>query len=87
MSILINRKSKTKGEIIMKNLQITTAIIAMIFAIGISPEVMGQSLSGKEIIEKVYNRPAGDDQTVIGQVGADIEFLVYTGILVFSFTS
>jgi outer membrane lipoprotein-sorting protein len=47
----------------MKNLQITTAIIAMIIAIGFSSEITGQSLSGKQIIEKVYNRPAGDDQT------------------------
>ncbi|MCK5137098.1 MAG: outer membrane lipoprotein-sorting protein [Bacteroidales bacterium] len=47
----------------MKNLQITTAIIAMIIAIGFSPEVTGQILTGKQIIEKVYNRPAGDDQT------------------------
>ena len=47
----------------MKNLQITTAIIAMIIAIGFSPEITGQSLTGKQIIEKVYNRPAGDDQT------------------------
>jgi outer membrane lipoprotein-sorting protein len=35
----------------------------MIIAIGFSPEIAGQSLSGKQIIEKVYNRPAGDDQT------------------------
>jgi len=47
----------------MKNLQLTTAIIAMIIAIGFSPEITGQNLSGKQIIEKVYNRPAGDDQT------------------------
>ena len=47
----------------MRNLQITTAIIAMIFAIGFSPEITGQSLTGKQIIEKVYNRPSGDDQT------------------------
>ena len=47
----------------MKNLQITTAIIAMIIAIGFSPEITGQSLTGKQIIEKVYNRPAGEDQT------------------------
>jgi len=47
----------------MKNLHVTTAIIAVIIAIGFSPEVTGQSLSGKEIIEKVYNRPTGDDQT------------------------
>jgi len=47
----------------MKNLQLTTAIIVIIIAIGFSPEVVGQNLSGNEIIEKVYNRPAGDDQT------------------------
>jgi len=47
----------------MKNIQITTAIIAMIIAMGFSPEMTGQNLSGKQIIEKVYNRPSGDDQT------------------------
>ena len=47
----------------MKKIQITTAIIAIIIAMGFSPELTGQSLSGKQIIEKVYNRPAGDDQT------------------------
>lgn len=47
----------------MKKLQNITAIIALIIAMGFSPEVTGQSLSGKEIIEKVYNRPTGDDQT------------------------
>ena len=47
----------------MKKSQTITAIIAMIFAIGFSPEVTGQSLSGKQIIDKVYNRPSGDDQT------------------------
>lgn len=47
----------------MKKLQKPTAIIAIIIAMGFSPEMTGQSLSGKQIIEKVYNRPAGDDQT------------------------
>ena len=47
----------------MKKIQIITAIVAMIIAIGFNPELTGQSLSGKQIIEKVYNRPAGDDQT------------------------
>jgi len=47
----------------MRNLQITTPIIAIIIAIGFSPEITGQSLTGKQIIEKVYNRPTGDDQT------------------------
>jgi len=47
----------------MKNLQITTAIIAIIIVMGFSPEMTGQNLTGKQIIEKVYNRPTGDDQT------------------------
>ena len=47
----------------MKNLKITTAIIAMFLAIGLSPEAMSQSLTGNQIIEKVYDRPTGDDQT------------------------
>ena len=47
----------------MRNSQITTPIIAMIIAIGFSPEIMGQNLTGKQIIKKVYNRPTGDDQT------------------------
>ncbi|MCK4922242.1 MAG: outer membrane lipoprotein-sorting protein [Bacteroidales bacterium] len=47
----------------MKNLKITTAIIAIMFAIGLSPEALSQSLTGKQIIEKVYNRATGNDQT------------------------
>ncbi|MBU8893781.1 MAG: outer membrane lipoprotein-sorting protein [Bacteroidales bacterium] len=47
----------------MKKLQITSVLIALIFAIGFSPEVSGQSLTGKQIVEKAYNRPTGDDQT------------------------
>jgi outer membrane lipoprotein-sorting protein len=47
----------------MKKLQKPTAIIAIIIVMGFSSEMTGQSLSGKQIIEKVYNRPAGDDQT------------------------
>jgi outer membrane lipoprotein-sorting protein len=47
----------------MKNLQITTTIIAIIIVMGFSPEMTGQNLTGKQIIEKVYNRPTGDNQT------------------------
>jgi len=47
----------------MKKIKITTAVIAIIVAMGFIPEVTGQSLTGKQIIEKVYNRPTGDDQT------------------------
>lgn len=47
----------------MRKLQITTVLLAVSFAFGFGPEVSGQDLTGKQIIEKVYNRPAGDDQT------------------------
>ncbi|MEA1875352.1 MAG: outer membrane lipoprotein-sorting protein [Bacteroidota bacterium] len=47
----------------MRNLQFTTVLLAVSFAFGFGPEVSGQDLTGKQIIEKVYNRPVGDDQT------------------------
>ena len=47
----------------MKNLHIKTTLIAMIIVLGFSPVMTGQTLTGKQIIEKVYNRPTGDDQT------------------------
>jgi hypothetical protein len=47
----------------MRKLQIISVLIAIIFAIGFSPKVLGQSLTGKQIVEKAYNRAAGDDQT------------------------
>ena len=47
----------------MKKLQITSILIAIFFAIGFSPEVSGQSLTGKQVVEKAYNRATGDDQT------------------------
>ncbi|MCD4834688.1 MAG: outer membrane lipoprotein-sorting protein [Bacteroidales bacterium] len=47
----------------MKKLQITSVLIAIFFAIGFSPKVSGQSLTGKQIVEKAYNRDTGDDQT------------------------
>jgi len=47
----------------MKKIPFTTVFIALIIVIGFSPAVNGQSLTGKQIIDKVYNRPAGDDQT------------------------
>ena len=47
----------------MKKLQITSVLIAIIFAIGFSPKVSGQSLTGKQIVEKASNRETGDDQT------------------------
>ncbi len=47
----------------MRKLQITTVLLAMSLAFGFGPEVLGQDLTGKQIIEKVYNRSVGDDQT------------------------
>jgi len=47
----------------MKTLKLKAIIIALIFAGGFSAQVMAQELSGRDIIEKVYNRPTGDDQT------------------------
>ncbi len=47
----------------MKRLQIKSVLVAIIFAIGLSPAVSGQSLTGKQIVDKAYNRATGDDQT------------------------
>ena len=46
----------------MKNLKITTTLV-LFFLAGIASQVTAQQLTGREIIDKVYNRPAGDDQT------------------------
>lgn len=45
----------------MKNIKI--AILVLIFGLGISSNVSAQELDGKQIVEKVYNRPAPSDQT------------------------
>ncbi len=47
----------------MKKLKITTVLIAIVIAIGFSPVVSGQDLTGKQIVEKAYNRATGNDQT------------------------
>lgn len=47
----------------MKKLKINTVLIAVIFAIGFSSSVLGQSLTGKQIVEKAYNRETGEDRT------------------------
>ncbi len=43
-------------------MKITTTLI-LFFLAGIASQVTAQQLTGREIIDKVYNRPAGDDQT------------------------
>jgi len=47
----------------MKTLKLKAIIIALIFAGGFSAQVIAQELTGRDIIEKVYTRPTGDDQT------------------------
>lgn len=43
-------------------MKITTALV-MFFLAGIASQATAQKLTGREIIDKVYNRPTGDDQT------------------------
>ncbi len=45
----------------MKNIKILTSVIAII--ISISFQAVAQEMTAREIIEKVYNRAEGDDQT------------------------
>ncbi len=47
----------------MRKLQFTTALFALIFVFGLNTEALAQNYNGKQIIEKVYNRDTGDDQT------------------------
>jgi len=47
----------------MKTKKITTVLVAIIIATGFTSQIMAQELSGREIVEKVYNLPTGDDQT------------------------
>ena len=47
----------------MKTIKITSVLVALIIATGFASQLMAQELSGREIIEKVYNRAEGDDQT------------------------
>ncbi len=44
----------------MKNLKILVSVFAII--ISMSYQTMAQDMTAREIIEKVYNRPEGDDQ-------------------------
>jgi hypothetical protein len=47
----------------MRKLQIASALVAVILLSGFGSDLIAQSLSGKQIIEKVYNRETGEDQT------------------------
>ncbi|MCK5820408.1 MAG: outer membrane lipoprotein-sorting protein [Bacteroidales bacterium] len=47
----------------MRKLKITPILLAMSFAFGFGTEVSAQDFTGKQIIEKVYNRSVGEDQT------------------------
>ena len=47
----------------MKTLKITSVMLALIMTSGFVNQLVAQGLSGREIVEKVYNLPTGDDQT------------------------
>ena len=47
----------------MRTMKITSVLVAIIIASGFTSQLIAQELTGREIVEKVYNRPAGDDQT------------------------
>ncbi len=47
----------------MKNLLSRSLLLTAVLVLTISQCAYSQELSGREIIEKVYNRPVGDDQT------------------------
>jgi len=47
----------------MKTIKITSVLVALIIATGFTSQLMAQELTGREIVEKVYNLPSGDDQT------------------------
>ena len=44
----------------MKILKIKAIVLAIVFAGGISTEILAQELTGRDIIKKVYERPEGD---------------------------
>jgi len=47
----------------MKTLKITSILVAVIIATGFISQIQAQELTGREIVEKVYNLPTGEDQT------------------------
>ncbi len=47
----------------MKTLKITLATAVILLAGGLANRMTAQQLTGREIIEKVYNLPTGEDQT------------------------
>jgi len=47
----------------MKTLKITSVIATLIMVAGFTSQLLAQELTGREIVEKVYNLPTGDDQT------------------------
>ncbi len=47
----------------MKSLKITSVLLALIMTSGFVNQLIAQELNGRDIVEKVYNLPTGDDQT------------------------
>ena len=44
-------------------MKITSVLVALIIATGFTSQLMAQDLTGRDIVETVYNLPTGDDQT------------------------
>ncbi len=47
----------------MKTLKITLAVTVFFLVSGLANQMTAQQLTGREIIDKVYNLPTGEDQT------------------------
>jgi len=47
----------------MKTLKITSVLIAFLLTVGLTSQMKAQQLTGREIIDKAYNLPTGEDQT------------------------
>ena len=47
----------------MKTSKINSIILAIIIAVGFSTSMFAQNMTASDIVEKVYNRPEGDDMT------------------------
>jgi len=63
LSVSAAKKINRKNNKIMKTLKFTSVLVAVIIAAGFTSQIVAQELTGREIVEKVYNLPTGDDQT------------------------
>ena len=47
----------------MKTIKIISVLVVVIIATGFTSQIVAQELNGRDIVEKVYNLPTGEDQT------------------------